>query len=280
MSAVTMSADNDFPGVVAIYYSSDTTINAFGLELSLSNGARFEDIYNYFTGDSNGTRAGYGIFLDIVSGIKISPAGEVLDWGIPVVGPNSVGAAGTGMGTDKIILEMGALYSEGNEPALSGLLCKVAYSGPECSLTIAGNSRRRNIVLQNSIEVTGNMPVSIPLMSTECFPSDHPDYNQWAAVGKPDCWCYPRQCLGDTNNNKGVGDYWVSSDDLEVLLAAWQKKYSQMAGQTHNGIPWICADFDHQIGGGPKLQYRVSPFDLNILLANWNQTNKPDPNCP
>lgn len=122
------------------------------------------------------------------------------------------------------------------------------------------------------------MPVSIPLMSTECFPSGHPDYSQWAAVDKPDCWCYPRQCLSDTNNNRGVGDYWVSSDDLEVLLAGWKKKYVNMAGQTHNGTPLICADFDH-FGQGRK-QFRVFTNDLNILLANWQIINGPDPNCP
>ena len=113
------------------------------------------------------------------------------------------------------------------------------------------------------------------------FPFDHNDYNEWVDVNEPDCWCYGRQCRGDADNFAEGGKlmYWVSVNDLNVLLAAWQKKYSLMAGQTYEGTPWICADFDHYPAGGPKLMYRVSVGDLNILLASWQIEDGPDPNC-
>ena len=114
----------------------------------------------------------------------------------------------------------------------------------------------------------------------ECFPATHPDYFQWLLVGKPDCWCYPRQCHGDAcNDAQGRLNYWASTNDLAVLIAAWNKPYPLIAGLTEpiSGELLICADFDHKPEG--RLKYRVSPNDLSILIANWNIPNKPDPNC-
>ncbi len=31
----------------------------------------------------------------------------------------------------------------------------------------------------------------------DCFPRDHPDYNEWLYFEKPLCWCNPRQCRGE-----------------------------------------------------------------------------------
>ena len=36
--------------------------------------------------------------------------------------------------------------------------------------------------------------------NNDCFPSTHPDYATWISVGRPACWCYVRQCHGDTDN--------------------------------------------------------------------------------
>ena len=113
-----------------------------------------------------------------------------------------------------------------------------------------------------------------------CFPATHPDYFEWLSVGKPDCWCYPRQCHGDAcNDAQGRNNYWASTNDLTVLIAAWNKPYPLIAGLTEpiSGELLICADFDHKPQG--RLNYRVSPNDLSILIANWNIPNKPDPNC-
>jgi len=106
-----------------------------------------------------------------------------------------------------------------------------------------------------------------------CFPSDDPNWGEWVKVGKPDCWCYPRQCLGDTDNaSQGKSNYWVASDDLTLLLSAWSKPIEDMSGNE------ICADFDHLPQG--KSNYRVASDDLVTLLANWSIPNGPDPNCP
>ncbi len=106
------------------------------------------------------------------------------------------------------------------------------------------------------------------------FPSNHNDYDEWVTVDRPDCWCYPRQCRGDADNFAEGGsklNYWVGSMDLDVLTAAWNKPLGDISGNE------ICADSDHSPAG--RKRWRVSTNDLNILLANWQIENGPDPNC-
>jgi hypothetical protein len=119
----------------------------------------------------------------------------------------------------------------------------------------------------------------------ECFPHCHPDYDEWVLVGRPECWCYPRQCHGDADGLKEgsakKGYYYVHFDDLNVLLAGWNTKeppfgpgIATVTGP--NGEPGICADFAHDKEGSSKKGYwRVHFNDLNILIASWD-VNEPD----
>jgi hypothetical protein len=109
-----------------------------------------------------------------------------------------------------------------------------------------------------------------------CFPCAHPDYFEWLDVGKPDCWCYPRQCHGDADGKQTTGFppyYWVSIPDLGILKSAWNKELPALVGNE------ICADFDHMQTTGFPPYYRVSIPDLTILKTYWNDTVTPDPNC-
>jgi hypothetical protein len=102
------------------------------------------------------------------------------------------------------------------------------------------------------------------------------------AVGQPDCWLSsinPRQCHGDADGlSQGKNKFWVSTSDLDVLIASWNKTFAELAGKTVGGIPLICADFDHTAQG--KQQFRVSTNDLDILIANWQAADAPAPDCP
>jgi hypothetical protein len=108
----------------------------------------------------------------------------------------------------------------------------------------------------------------------ECFPDCHPHYPEWAAVGGPDCWCYPWQCHGDADGELGgsekTGQYHVGPADLNVLIGSWLVKeppHGTGIASVPNGI---CADFAHDQGGSEKTGiYRVGPSDLNILITNW-----------
>ena len=114
----------------------------------------------------------------------------------------------------------------------------------------------------------------------ECYTGPH--YDEWLEVGKPVCWCAnvnPRQCRGDADGqSQGKQKYWVSTDDLDILIAAWNKPFAEIEDSKVKAVPLICADFDHQAQG--KGKYRVSTNDLDILIANWNVADRPDPNCP
>jgi hypothetical protein len=105
----------------------------------------------------------------------------------------------------------------------------------------------------------------------ECY-AGQPDYSEWVTVGKPTCWCYPRQCYGDADgHSEGKGSYWVFTADLNTMLTAWSKTAGALTGND------ACADFDHLPEG--KGSYRVFTADLNILLANWG-TNATPADCP
>jgi hypothetical protein len=134
----------------------------------------------------------------------------------------------------------------------------------------------------------GTAEASISPSGVKCISIEHPEHpgptytvelDDWVLVGEPVCWCYHRQCHGDADCKfQGKDKYWVSTNDLDVLIAAWNKRFVEIDGKEVNGIPLICADFDHLPQG--KKKYRVSINDLDILIANWNKANKPDPNCP
>jgi hypothetical protein len=74
-------------------------------------------------------------------------------------------------------------------------------------------------------------------------------YDQRRDVGVPDRWCAnvdPRQCHGDADGkSQGKREYWVSTNDLDILIAAWNRTLAEILGEMLNGVALICADFDH-----------------------------------
>lgn len=164
MAGVTITAVNEGIGitgdpnigVVRIDYTSDANVSAFALEIELDSGATVNDVNDYFPyGECNSTNKGFGIFLDQTNGIVINSSGVVLDVGIPIVHSSSPDGVGTGRDKSKVILEMGALYEDGNQPPLSGTLCKIRYNScNDCNLTVSGNARRGNVVLEDATEAS------------------------------------------------------------------------------------------------------------------------------
>jgi hypothetical protein len=117
-------------------------------------------------------------------------------------------------------------------------------------------------------------------IGVDCYPSCRKDYNEWVAVGKPDCWCCPRQCHGDADCERGgsakTGYYSVGPSDLNLLVKAWMVKELPLGPGIASVPNGICADFAHDQGGSAKTgYYRVGPSDLNILVANWLRKEPP-----
>ena len=261
-------------GVVAIDYSGTELARAFALDIRVDKG-KIIDINDFAVGDDN---FGYGIFpANFNRYVTVLDTGVVESWSepnyTPVADVNDPGALG-GIDTNGITIEMGSLYDV-NAPLLAGRLCTVTCS-ESCLLSVTKNAIRGNVVLEDANEAivdltdANNVPVTIG----NTYTGTHPE--EWVAVGRPACWMSsinPRQCHGDADGiAMGTQNYWVSTDDLYILIAAWNKPISQLTGNQ------ICADFDHLPQG--KENYRVSTNDLDILIANWNQANAPGPDCP
>jgi hypothetical protein len=94
------------------------------------------------------------------------------------------------------------------------------------------------------------------------------EYTDWVAWGKPNCWCYCRQCRGDIDGIK-IGPFWVQALDLAIFRAAFGKNDAALA-LVPNGI---CADLDH-LKIGP---FRVQALDLAILRTYFGKAAVP--NC-
>jgi hypothetical protein len=110
----------------------------------------------------------------------------------------------------------------------------------------------------------------------ECVNSAAPFYADWVGGGalpwsRPDCWCYKRQCRGDTDGSIQLDIYWVFTLDLPILKDAYGKADALLTGNR------ICADFNHakQLG-----LYRVYTRDLSTLQTYYGQTESQLPVCP
>ena len=125
-------------------------VRAFALNITVDHGATIESIFDYKVGESTVDDPGYGIFAGT---IQIDPQGNVVDWGTPIAPTDSPGADGTGLGTNKIVVEMGSLYnSEENAPLLSDTLFKISidwHNAILINVSIAENPERGGIVMEN-----------------------------------------------------------------------------------------------------------------------------------
>lgn len=272
-------------GKAAIDYSGTELARAFALDITVDAGA-IDAISDFAVGDDNN---GYGIFpANFSRYITVDPVtGDVTDWAMagytPVADPNDPGALG-GLGTDGITIEMASLYDTKAPPA-QGRLCVLTVSEP-CKMTVATNATRGNVVLENASQATVDLTGATGIQLGSAPPTGPaytgPQPAEWEAVGKPDCWIAslnPRQCRGDADGaSQGKQQFWVSTNDLDILIAAWNKPFEQIQGQKVGNVPLICADFDNLSQG--KSKFRVSTNDLDILIANWQLASQPAPNCP
>lgn len=270
-------------GKAAIDYSGTELARAFALDITVDVGT-IEAISDFAVGDNNN---GYGIFpANFSRYINVDPlTGEVTDWTAqgytPVASAEDPGALG-GLGTNGITIEMGSLYDT-KAPALEGRLCVITTSEP-CKVTVTTNATRGNVVLENAsqatVDLSGATSIQIGGTTGGGYTGPHPD--EWEAVGQPDCWMAsmnPRQCRGDADGtSQGKQKFWVSTNDLDILIASWNKTFEQISGQMVGNVPLICADFDQLPQG--KSKFRVSTNDLDILIANWQLADQPAPDCP
>jgi hypothetical protein len=285
LSAVRITAQPD--GLtVAIKYAVDEPekVRAFALDITVDKG-KIVSISDFIRGESTAAKPGYGIFpANFARYITVNAdTGEVAKWDVndytPVADPCDSGALG-GLGTNGITIEMGALYyptenSSPNAPPNSGTLFKLTLSEP-ATVTLALNEIRGGVVLtdpEKPATVTLSQATAVVSGGGDVAAASGSDYAEWVAVGKPACWTYARQCHGDADGQAvaaTTGTSYVGTDDLNILISAWQVKeppFGPGIASIENGI---CADFGHDKEGNNEAGwYRVGTNDLNILIANW-----------
>jgi predicted outer membrane repeat protein len=103
----------------------------------------------------------------------------------------------------------------------------------------------------------------------DCFPANYSTYNDWIALGSPDCWCAPTcgsgyQCDGDADGVRSPypGLYRCFIGDLNLIVDNWKRPPDHPKFNP-------CADIDHKAQGIPK--YRVFTNDLARLVACWKK---------
>jgi hypothetical protein len=121
--------------------------------------------------------------------------------------------------------------------------------------------------LYDQVEISEDMSFLL-FTEPECLDRTAPEYSDWSAWGKPDCWCYSRQCRGDINGLKH-GPFWVQVLDLNLFKAAFNKTDVQLPPGG------ICADLNH-VKHGP---FRVQVLDLDIFKIYFNKIETLVPEC-
>jgi hypothetical protein len=273
---VDITCSDEGGGVASIKYDATTEgqlVRAFALDITVSAGT-IDGIGGYPT---DGT--GYGIY----PGSIVISGGVVTDYGNPVAPASDPGALG-GIGTNGITIEMGSLYEAGVDPAppASGTLCTISVT-EACTVTIAENGTRGGVVLEDATNPTTVTCTPCGNAGPGCFDPAHPDYNEWQAVGEPECWCYKYQCEGDADGKKlggKAGYFRVEYADLGILINSWKTKTDGAALGDYTGGGGICADFDRKELGGKAGYFRVEYADLGILINHWKKSDAElDDNC-
>jgi hypothetical protein len=203
-AAPAMAQDVDFDVnslgsfIIAIDYNANAApndVSAFALKVSVDSGTTIVAVTDFHVGESNSTAKGYGIFpcnIDINE-----TTGNVNQYGTPVAPNTAPDASGTGLDTNSVILELGALYEDGNQPPRTGRLCKLEISAPcgtsDCNVTIAANATRGNVVMDTAAEATTNLPhtenatLCTFLDATYGIDRRYADITDHTQTGPPDC---------------------------------------------------------------------------------------------
>jgi hypothetical protein len=265
---ITCSQDGNEVTVSYEVTGEPNKVRAFALDIVIDN----PDVNIVAVDDT--VNAYYTIF----PGSVVISNGEITEQGSAVAAESDYpDDTQPGLGSSGITIEMGALYyptddSSPNAPPNQGDLLKFYVEEIACTVTISENNARGGVVLTDPAEdPTVNAP-GCELTFEECLIGGNAGPNEksdWDAWGKPDCWCYQRQCRGDADGQIAYGTYWVLTSDLDALANSFAKDDATCQADPNCTI---CADFDHKQQYGT---YRVLTDDLDILATYFANTSVP-----
>jgi hypothetical protein len=282
-AAVNFSAVDNGDGTVSVVIDTADVVRGLALKVTCSDGATLADLTPV------AVNAAFNTFIDYAFTTEAGAPGTYeIGAGHPFALANEAGVAE--VGATEFSISMGVLDETGNQEGF------VSEIGGEVLITFktgAGmvcfelDTLRGGVVgdevLTTNLDEAG-LCVAVTEGVQDAISPNAPFYNDWVAFGKPACWAYKFNCRGDIDGkaqgNPLQGYAWVSTDDLNVLLAAYNVREAPKGAGVEsievNGISGICADFDRAAQGNPLQGYaRVSTDDLNILLASYNVREAP-----
>lgn len=266
--ALTFTADVATNNQATVTWDADGVLG-MGLTVTVDSG-ELDDV----------TINGFNVFIDEAYDIASANGGALpgyTDTDLPDADPKA-NVDGPGMAplSGSFALCAGYLVEE-NPGVLAANGSIVFEASQETQITLSKNDKRGGVV-NAAGEVATNLPITftIEVAPAECY-AGQADYAEWVLAGSPECWCFSRQCHGDTDNamagSSRTGYYYVTADDLAVLASAYQvKDNGTVCGITP---AQACADFNHARAGSSRTGYwRVDAGDLAIL-ATYYQIKEP-----
>lgn len=269
--AVPAMADVAITGVdegsqnLAIYADSTAVMRGVALKLTITGG-NLAAATDYLASDFN-------TFVDYA----FSTAGYTIGTGHPIANAAAAGVA-TFPATVASV-SVGYLDQAGAQAGLTGkkLVARLHISGiavdTSASVAIVADTLRGGAVVGDTIgAVTIVSPVAVkgPESPKECVKNTAPFYATWVAWGKPNCWCFKKQCNGDINGTSLAGKP-VTTADLNTFKLAFNVTDAVLA-TVANGI---CADLNHAALAGK----RVTTADLNTFKLYFNLADASVPVC-
>jgi hypothetical protein len=165
---------------------------------------------------------------------------------------------------------MASLYEEGvdPDPCDAGELVsfRVINLTVDANVDISVNVIRGGVVNEDASQesspgLTGCQVIA-PIV--DCLNNSATEYGRWVTLGKPDCWCYRKQCRGDIDGVT-TGPFAVAIPDLTLFKLA----FNQVVPPSP---PGMCADLDHVVTG----PFACAIPDLTIFKLYFNQVVVPE----
>jgi hypothetical protein len=156
-------------------------------------------------------------------------------------------------------------------PALADVYITAALFGETNMVAISPDSTSKPNLIRafaSDVRPYNNVNMTEVTDTNDCLSTSAPEYSDWVAWGKPNCWCYARQCRGNIKGFK-YGPFWVAVYDLDLFKAAFNKTDAQLPPGA------VCADLNH-VKHGP---FRVQVLDLDIFKTYFDKIESLVPEC-
>jgi len=109
----------------------------------------------------------------------------------------------------------------------------------------------------------------------ECLKTSDTGYSYWKFLGKPSCWCFRRQCRGDSTGSDTLGKP-VAGNDFANFQSGFNIATTLLSGKKDtNSNMSICADYTHTVTLGKP----VAGNDFSAFQAYFNKARTSVPEC-